>query len=146
VGVSLEVTPRVSPDGRIKLKIKPEVSSLLGYASTREGVNEGPITSTRSAETEVQIKDGQTVVIGGLIKDESLLTIKKIPILGDIPLLGLLFTRKEVGPTASPTERTDLLIFVTARIIKETTEPLLAYETGLTTSPRPFKLEERKLK
>jgi type II secretory pathway component GspD/PulD (secretin) len=146
VGVSLEVTPRVSPDGRIKLKIRPEVSSLIGYASTREGVNEGPITSTRSAETEVQIKDGQTVVIGGLIKDESLLTIKKIPILGDIPLLGFLFTRKVVGSNGSPTERTDLLIFVTARTIKETVEPLLAYETGLTTSPRPFKLEERKLK
>lgn len=144
VGVILEVTPQVSPDGHIRLKLKPEVSSLIGYASTRSGVSEGPITSTRTVETEVLIKDGQTVAIGGLVKDESLNNVKKIPILGDIPILGLLFTRKEVGSSSSPTEKTDLLIFVTARIIKDTDAPLLAYESNLiTTPPHPFKLEMR---
>lgn len=144
VGVILEVTPQVSPDGHIRLKLKPEVSSLIGYASTRNGVSEGPITSTRTVETEVLINDGQTVAIGGLVKDESLNNVKKIPILGDIPILGLLFTRKEVGSSSSPTEKTDLLIFVTARIIKDTNEPLLAYESNILTSvPRPFKLDTR---
>ena len=147
VGVSLEVTPQVSPDGHIKIKIKPTVSNLIGYASTRNGVNEGPITSTRATETEVQIKDGQTVVIGGLVKNESLATVKKVPILGDIPILGLLFTRKELSTEVNPTEKTDLLIFVTARIIKDTDKPLLASETNLITSlPRPFKLETREIK
>lgn len=147
VGVILEVTPQVSPDGHIKLNIKPEVSSLVGYASTRDGVNEGPITSTRTAQTEVQIKDGQTVVIGGLVKDESLVSVKKIPILGDIPIIGFLFTRKEIGSSASPTEKTDLLIFVTARIIKEADEGLVGRESIILTSPpRPFKLEPREVK
>jgi len=147
VGVSLEVTPQISPDGHIKLKLKPDVSSLVGYASTRNGVNEGPITSTRTAETEVMIKDGQTVVIGGLVKEESLTKIKKIPILGDIPIVGLLFTRKEVSSDANPTEKTDLLIFVTAKIIKEKADKLVAWETNLITSPpRPFKLGMREVK
>lgn len=147
VGVNLSVTPQVSPDGHIKLKLKPEVSSLIGYASTREGVNEGPITSSRTAQTEVLIRDGQTVVIGGLVKDESLHTVKKVPFLGDIPLLGLLFTRKEEGSSENPTEKTDLLIFVTARIIRDTTEPLIAQKSAMTTSlPRPFKLEMREIK
>jgi type IV pilus secretin PilQ/predicted competence protein len=147
VGVSLDVTPQVSPDGRIKLKLKPEVSSLVGYASEREGIKEGPITSSRTAQTEVQIRDGQTVVIGGLIKNESLATTKKIPILGDIPFLGALFTRKEIGSDENPSEKTDLLIFVTARIIKDSEKPLIANETNLVTSmPKPFKLETREVK
>jgi len=147
VGVSLEVIPQISPDGHIKLKLKPDVSSLVGYASTRNGVNEGPITSTRTAETEVMIKDGQTVVIGGLVKEESLTKIKKIPILGDLPIIGLVFTRKEVSSSANPTEKTDLLIFVTATIIKEKADKLVAWETNLITSPpRPFKLGMREVK
>lgn len=147
VGVNLEVTPQISPDGHIKLSIKPEVSSLVGYASTRDGVNEGPITSTRTAQTEVLMRDGQTVVIGGLVKDESLIMRKKVPILGDIPILGLLFSRKEIGSSASPTEKTDLLIFVTARIINDSDKPLLGKESyALTSQPRPFKLEPREVK
>jgi type IV pilus assembly protein PilQ len=146
VGVNLDVTPQVSPDGHIKLKLKPEVSSLVGYASSRDGVQEGPITSSRSAITEVQIRDGQTVVIGGLVKDDTYEMEKKIPFLGDLPFLGWMFKRKEVGSTSNPTEKTDLLIFVTARIIKDTDEPLIAKDSNMVTSledPRPFKLEMR---
>ncbi|MFA5118664.1 MAG: secretin N-terminal domain-containing protein [Candidatus Omnitrophota bacterium] len=147
VGVKLDVTPQVSPDGHIKLKLKPEVSSLVGYASERDGVKEGPITSSRSAQTEVQIKDGQTVVIGGMVKDETATTEKKIPLLGDIPFLGALFRRKEVGSTENPTEKTDLLIFVTAHIIKDDDLPLIASESNMVTAlPRPAKLEMREIK
>lgn len=147
VGVNLEVTPQISPDGHIKLSIKPEVSSLVGYASNREGVNEGPITSTRTAQTEVLMKDGQTVVIGGLVKDESLIIRKKVPILGDIPLLGWFFSRKEIGSSSSPTEKTDLLIFVTARIIRDSDKQLIGKESYIVSSqPRPFKLEAREVK
>jgi type IV pilus assembly protein PilQ len=143
VGVNLEVTPQVSPDGRIKLKLKPEVSSIDRWLKI-EGEDVRPVTSTRVAETEVQIKDGQTVVIGGLIKNTEATRISKIPILGDIPLLGLLFTRKEISSESVPTEQTDLLIFITATIIKETDEPLIAWERYMRTSPpRPFKLQTR---
>lgn len=146
VGVKLEVTPQISPDGHIKLTLKPEVSSIIDFVKIA-GENASPITSTRTVETEVLIRDGQTVVIGGLVKNDSFVKINKIPILGDIPLLGLIFTRKEVGSTSSPTEKTDLLIFVTARIIRDTDEPLLAYESSLITSlPHPFKLEMRAVK
>jgi type IV pilus assembly protein PilQ len=143
VGVTLQVTPQVSPDGHIRLKIKPEVSNLTGYAGTQDGVNVGPITSTRNADTEVQIRDGQTVVIAGLIKDKSFVKTSKIPVLGDIPLLGpALFTRRERSLDADPDEKTDLLIFVTASIIKDVDKPLLAYEHNVMTAPpRQLKME-----
>jgi type IV pilus assembly protein PilQ len=146
VGVQLEVTPQISPDGHIKLKLRPEVSSIVDFIKIG-GENAAPITATRTVETEVLMQDGQTVVIGGLIKDESFTKISKIPILGDIPLLGFFFTRKELGSSTNPTEKTDLLIFVTATIIKDTDEPLLAHESNLIVSmPRPFKLEMRPVK
>lgn len=146
VGVELEVTPQISPDGHIKLRLKPAVSSITDFIKI-EGEDAAPITSTRTVDTEVLIKDGQTVVIGGLIKDESFTKVNKIPILGDIPIIGFFFTRKEVGSSSSPTEKTDLLIFVTARIIKDTNEPLLAYESSLITAPaRQFKLGLRTIR
>jgi type IV pilus assembly protein PilQ len=143
VGVNLQVTPQVSPDGHIRLKIRPEVSNLVGYAGTRDGVKEGPITSTRTAETEVQIRDGQTVVIAGLVKDKTYVRQSKIPFLGDIPIIGgAIFGYKERSLDADPDEKTDLLIFVTARIIKDTDKPLLGYDHNvLTAPPKPFKSE-----
>jgi len=143
VGISLEVTPQINPDGYIKLKLKPEVSDIDDYIE-EAGKKLQAITVTRTAETEVQVKDGQTVVIGGLVKDKISTTVKKIPILGDIPILGFFFSRREVGTDEDPREQTDLLIFVTATIIKETDEALVAWQSNLVTSPpKPFKLEMR---
>ena len=144
VGGRLEVTPHISPDGHIKLTLKPEVSSFVEWLQIEDN-DAAPITSTRTVDTEVLIKDGQTVVIGGLIKDESVRKVNKVPFLGDLPIVGFIFTRRELGST-SPAEKTDLLIFVTARIIKDSDEPLIAYETNLVTAPmRPFKLEMREI-
>lgn len=146
IGVRLEVTPQITPDAHIKLKLKPEVSSFSEWLKIEDN-NAAPITSTRTVETEVQIKDGQTVVIGGLVKNESVSKVNKIPILGDIPILGFFFTRRELGTSESPAEKTDLLIFVTARIIKDTDERLIAYDTSLITAPpRPLKLGMRGVK
>lgn len=142
IGVILDVTPQISREGYVRLKLRPEVSNLIGYASNRDGVNEGPITSSRAAETEVQIKDGQTVVIGGLVKDESFERETKVPILGDLPLVGWLFKRKEVSDSSNPTEKTDLLIFVTARILKDGDSAETDARKALA-SPRPFKLQKR---
>ncbi len=144
VGINLEVTPQISPDGHIRLKLKPEVSSEVGSIGT--GVNQRPIISTRTAETEVQIRDGQTVVIAGLVKTKDYTRVSKIPILGDIPFLGYLFKRKTEG-SSEPNEKTDLMIFVTARIMKDNKEPLVGWDTNILSSPpRPFKLESRAIK
>jgi type II secretory pathway component GspD/PulD (secretin) len=96
----------------------------------------------------VLIRDGQTVVIGGLVKDESTVTEKKIPFFGDLPFIGKwMFTRKNIGSDSSPTEKTDLLIFVTAHILKDTDQQLIGHESKMVSSlPRPFKLEPRETK
>ncbi len=147
VGISLKVTPHVSPDGHIKLKLHPEVSSIIDWIGQSGDLNRRPVTSTRTAETEIQIRDGQTVVIGGLIKNNYSHMTKKVPFLGDLPLVGKLFTYNEKGTEEEPTERVDLLIFVTAHILKDTDKPLIGNQRGvLTSEPKPFKMSLRKIK
>jgi type IV pilus assembly protein PilQ len=138
VGVNLEVTPQISPDGHIKLQLKPEVSNIVNYIGT--GENQRPITSSRTAETEVIVKDGETVVIGGLVKEKESNTVKKIPFLGDLPLVGKLFTSQATGTDAEPKEKTDLLIFVTATVLKDQNAALTSAEIA---TERPFKAEMR---
>ncbi|MFH0827843.1 MAG: type II and III secretion system protein, partial [Candidatus Omnitrophota bacterium] len=141
IGINLEVTPQISPDGHVKLQLKPEVSNIVDYVG--DSLNQRPVTSTRKAETEVQIKDGQTVVIGGLVKTKEARKSKKIPFLGDIPFLGKIFTRNEQGTDAEPEEKTDLLIFVTAHIIKDGDGSAIAAENNSIARARPFKLQPR---
>ena len=138
VGVNLEVTPQISLDGHIKLQLKPEVSNIVGYIGT--GENQRPITSSRTAETEVIVRDGDTVVIGGLVKEKESSTVKKVPFLGDLPFIGRLFTNKEIGSDAEPREKTDLLIFVTATLIKDKAAAPTAAELA---TDRPFKTQMR---
>ena len=138
VGVNLEVTPQISPDGHIKLQLKPEVSNIISYIG--EGENQRPITSSRTAETEVVVKDGETVVIGGLVKEKESATVKKVPFLGDLPFVGKLFTNRSIGSEAEPKEKTDLLIFVTATILKDADA---AKKSAELSTARPFKAEMR---
>lgn len=146
VGVNLKVTPHVSPSGYIKLELRPEVSSILEWIGEAGDLNRRPVTAAREVETEVQIKDGQTVVIGGLVKTEESTVFTKIPFLGDIPLVGLLFRNKTGGTQEDPQEKTDLLIFVTASIVRHEGKELLAFESTLMTSPsRPFKMDLKKV-
>lgn len=111
-GIILEVTPTVNKDGYITLDVKPEISDIQGTVIF-EGA-EVPIIDTKQAEVRVMIKDGQTLVIGGLMKDKVINTKSKVPILGDIPLLGFFFSKKSVE-----IEKRDLLIFLTPHILKE---------------------------
>ncbi|MFA6384545.1 MAG: secretin N-terminal domain-containing protein [Candidatus Omnitrophota bacterium] len=138
VGVNLEVVPQISPDGHIKLQLKPEVSNIIDYIG--EGQNQRPITSSRTAETEVIVKDGETVVIGGLVKEKESSTVKKIPFLGDLPFIGKLFSNKDIGSETEPKEKTDLLIFVTATILKDKNSAQITAELS---TDRPFKAEMR---
>lgn len=112
-GITLTVTPTINADGRILLIIQPNVSqpSATAAANTQTGA---PAIDTRNAQTTVLVRDGETVVIGGLISDSVSDTISKVPFLGDIPVLGWLFKKKSQSRT-----RTELLIFVTTRIMPD---------------------------
>lgn len=110
IGVKLKVTPSINQQNYITMQLQPEVSSIVGWTGPN---NERPIISTREATTQIMVKDGQTIAIGGLIKEESIDYYKKVPVLGDIPLLGFFFRKK-----TKDIDTTDLLIFITPRIIR----------------------------
>lgn len=106
-GVRLDITPRVDLDGRITAAIFPQVSGITGF--TKEGY---PRVSTREAQTTVRLRDGETAVIGGLIESRETERSHGLPILGDIPVIGKLFsTSKEV------TQSTELVILVTLKVL-----------------------------
>jgi type IV pilus assembly protein PilQ len=112
VGIQLTVTPTINADGRITLNVNPTVSQPSATAPS--AVGGAPGIDSRTAQTTVLIRDGETIVIGGLISDQVQETVAKIPILGDIPLLGALFRSKHKART-----RTELLIFVTPKILAD---------------------------
>jgi len=145
-GVILTVTPQISKvkDGcYIKLKLKPKVTNYVDKVTFGALGFDYPVMSERYADTEVVIKSGQTIVIGGLIETKKTKSIHKVPLLGDVPLLGFFFTHRSIEPN----EKSELLIFVTARVIEERKEGrLLAYKSEMTTSPpRPFKLKFKRV-
>ena len=111
VGRKLVVTPIINPAGYITMKIRPEVSELIRWVDIGGGIRVPDIV-TEHIETQVMVRDGETIVIGGLIRDDIKRYRKKVPLLGDIPLLGLLFQRKH-----DVVEKKDLIIFITPRII-----------------------------
>ena len=109
IGIKLEVTPHINQDGRVTLDLFPEVSDLSSQATVQGGI----IIVTAQAETRVIVEDGQTAVIGGLIRTNEGSAHSGIPILKDIPLLGYLFRN-----TNKVREDRELLIFVTPKIIR----------------------------
>ncbi|MFH1857268.1 MAG: hypothetical protein ABH836_08635 [Candidatus Omnitrophota bacterium] len=118
VGIFLEVTPVVGKDSKvISLDIHPEVTDVVKKASLVDSdqfpVYLGwPVIDSRSAQTTVSVESGETVIIGGLMKDEQTVTNRRVPILGYIPLFGNLFKYKYVSRN-----KTNLVIFLTATII-----------------------------
>jgi type IV pilus secretin PilQ/predicted competence protein len=111
-GIVLKVTPTINSDGRISMKINPTVSQPSATVASVAGG--APGIDTRSADTTVIVRNGETIVIGGLIHDTQSDYVFKVPILGDIPLLGYLFKKKSSSRT-----RMELLIFVTPRILED---------------------------
>ncbi|MBU1125388.1 MAG: hypothetical protein KKC84_05140, partial [Candidatus Omnitrophica bacterium] len=92
VGIKLYVTPTINKDGFVTMKIKPEISSSTRTNITSEGqITQIPIVTTSESETTVMVKDGVTVIIGGLRKDQRTKTVRKVPILGDMPGVGFFF-------------------------------------------------------
>jgi len=117
VGIILRVTPFITSDNLVEMIVSPQISSLSDQSvPVSAGVN-APIINLRSADTVVVTPDGQTVIIGGLMQNQKTQSDSKIPLLGDIPLLGNLFKRRAKGNT-----KTELLIFLTPHIVKEPSE------------------------
>jgi type II secretion system protein D len=116
VGIILQATPRINPDGDVKLEVNAEISSISDSDSVEigEGIS-AIVLNNRSATTTVTVKDGHTIVIGGLITTADNNTEQKIPFLGDLPLVGELFKT-----TTITTGRTELLIVLTPYIQKNT--------------------------
>jgi general secretion pathway protein D len=111
VGIILQVTPHINEEGLVILDVTPEISQLTNSTvPISQGVS-APIISKRSADSRVGIRDGQTIVIGGLMEDRKVATLTKVPILGDIPLIGPLFQHNNVTKT-----KTELLIFLTPHV------------------------------
>ena len=116
-GVKLKFLPTVLEDGLINLQVSPEVSELSPLGATVRGLNGQstllPLITVRSASTTVQLRDGESFAIGGLVKSNSTQTIKALPILGELPILGPLFRS-----TAFQTDKSELLFVVTPRLAR----------------------------
>jgi type IV pilus assembly protein PilQ len=108
--LSLKVTPQITPDGRVQLKVeinkdRPDFSNL---------VNGVPPILTKNIATDVLVENGGTVVIGGIYEEEDTTSLNRVPVLGEIPVLGALFRSTE-----RVSNRTELLVFITPRIVTE---------------------------
>jgi pilus assembly protein CpaC len=118
-GVRLAFTPRVTDDGAIRLRVAPEVSSLDFSNGLAVGGFEIPSLLTRRVDTEVELRPGQHLAIAGLIDNSLLESSSRIPILGDIPILGLLFRSKNMRQ-----QRSELLVLVTPHLVSPSDTPL----------------------
>jgi general secretion pathway protein D len=112
VGITLKLTPQITSDDNVRLDVYQEISDITATPGLNPNIV-GPSTSKRSASTTVVVKDQQTMVIGGLIRDNVTSSTSKVPLLGDIPILGWFFKYK-----TTKIEKTNLMIFITPYIIK----------------------------
>lgn len=117
VGIILTVTPQINSDGRVLLDVNQVVSALTDQSiAVAQGIT-SPIIKKRTMTTRVAVDSGQTVVVGGLVHDSLVESISKVPLLGDIPLLGALFRRTQNTKT-----KTELLLFLTPQVIASSDE------------------------
>ena len=112
VNVSLDVLPRVNQEKIISMKIDAVVQAIIGFV----GKDQRPMISTRSTNTSVRVKHGETLLIGGLIFDTDQEIVSKVPLLGDIPLIKYLFRSSNKNR-----EQRELLIFITPTVISNDT-------------------------
>ena len=135
-GVRLFFTPTVESNGLIHLKVRPEVSALdFANALTIQGFLI-PAISTRQAETEVELREGESFAIAGLIDNRAVQVVSKIPGIGDLPILGHLFRSRETQKTNS-----ELLVLITPTFVKPfaagETPPTLQFPEGFLGEPTP---------
>ena len=135
VGVMLKMTPHINDKNQITLTLSPEVSNITGW----KGVNsEIPVVRVRRTNTTVRVEDGQTVILAGLLSEEKTTTISKFPLLGEIPVLGLLFQNRR-----NDTKKTNLIIQVVPHIINNP-EEISKYMTNIIPDTQPKKKMKRR--
>jgi general secretion pathway protein D len=145
VGITLRLTPQITEGEYVKLDIYQEISALK-QESTVLVLSQGPTTTKRSTKTSVVVRDNQTVVISGLMQEKTEETVTKVPLLGDIPVLGYLFKF-----TTTDKKKTNLLVFLTPHVIRDSADlaalserkkadfmrPALDNKTGSPDQPEP---------
>jgi general secretion pathway protein D len=114
VGIILRLTPQIMESDMVKLDVYQEISALTDTPQSVSGVVVGPTTNKRSETSTIIVRDKQTIVMGGLVTDNFVTTVNKVPWLGDIPVLGWLFKFESKHPV-----KTNLLIFLTPYIVNE---------------------------
>jgi type II secretory pathway component GspD/PulD (secretin) len=135
VGIKLNVVPRITNDGYIIMKIKPEVSVVKEYLETKLLQSRIPIVETAEAETVVKVKDGSMIMIGGLIKKEKSTSNVGVPLIYKLPIIGWLF-----GSQIDDFSKTELVIFLRPHIITgESTELAKRESTEIVAFRRPQK-------
>ncbi len=111
IGITLVVTPRISKGGKITLSIEPKIEDIIGYTGPAD--SQKPITISRSVKSTITVLDGETAALGGLLRENEIENVQKIPFLGSIPILGKLFQTKNKEKST-----TDLIILITPTILK----------------------------
>ncbi len=131
IGTMLSITPQISADGVITLDLTPAVTRFVRYDTANRSIDSpsAPVIDVRQATSLVRVRDGDTIVMGGLVQEGSTTTVRKIPVIGDIPLMGKLFRGEVVQK-----ETTELIFFLTPRIVS--TEGSAAAR-GVATPPVP---------
>ena len=114
VGVMLKMTPHINDKNQITLTLSPEVSNITGWKGANSDI---PVVRVRRTNTTVRVEDGQTVILAGLLSEEKTTTVSKFPLLGEIPVLGLLFQNRR-----NDTKKTNLIIQVVPHIINNPEE------------------------
>jgi len=114
VGVKMKMLPHVNDDGEITLSLEPEVSSIAGFKGPNADL---PLVKVRTTKTTVRVSDGQTIFLAGLLSEEENTIESRLPILGQIPVLGILFTHK-----VKTMRKTNLIIEIKPKIIRKSSE------------------------
>jgi type IV pilus assembly protein PilQ len=147
IGINLSVTPQVNSAGFINLDIRPEVSARAGTVPLGGASGtEVPIISTRKTQTQITIKDGHTLAIGGLVESTDTVETSKVPLLGDIPGLGRLFSSSSDSFVSR-----NLIIFITAKTLnpdgstyEEVVDPRMLHDMDIRAEDIPgYELSER---
>lgn len=114
VGLFLDVTPQIDDNGMITMQIHPSISDKLKDSISPDGTSTKPVINVRETDTMIKVKNGQTIVIAGLITDKITESVRKIPLIGDIPLLGALFRQ-----TIQKKSKSELVILLTPYVLND---------------------------
>ncbi len=136
VGIKLKLTPQINPDGEVKMKLNPSIEAIIDPGT--DGAYT-PTIAKREVSTTVTVPDGQIIVLSGLIREDQTRVVRKIPLLGSLPLIGWLFRR-----TTEQMERTNLMIFVRPNLVKPGREAATTSEweerSGISHTNQPVRL------